>query len=327
MKKLILFCLFVIFLISCSRNGEVGVIIRDLSLENLRELPSEIPLREYADLTFVNGRTGFAITNSGEILKTIDAGRQWDEQRIVGASFVEVSFPTPNIGFISGRNEDGAILLKTIDAGTTWRMIKLPFADEQPTGTHFIDQNKGFIVFRNGVYYTADGGVTWIKQTDITGYNYRDVYFKNEETGFITTYNNGFLKTTNGGLKWTFVSSEKTAMDRIFNAIDRIVCINDNNFLIDLEDNKQIAVLPDGVNKILYMDPEKCIGIGQHYEIGYLPYGDIYVTNDNWRNYEHRKFKPDSAMNFRAAARVNSQAAMIISNGRLDNKIFILSGR
>lgn len=92
----------------------------------------------------------------------------------------------------------------------------------QPSGTmawlhavHFLDQNRGWVAGSNGVLLTTnDGGRTWKRLNPATQDNLRDVYFANEQSGWLVCERDVFklktndeprtylLKTDDGGMSW-----------------------------------------------------------------------------------------------------------------------------
>jgi photosystem II stability/assembly factor-like uncharacterized protein len=120
----------------------------------------------------VRGQSGFAVGDSGVLLRTIDAGKTWSRLE-TGTSYPikSISFPDFETGYAAGgdtntntRNPQAfeAVLLKTVDGGKTWA--------EMPAGSfdcheaiHFWNKNEGFSAgyrFGGKFMITADGGQT-----------------------------------------------------------------------------------------------------------------------------------------------------------------------
>lgn len=105
------------------------------------------------------------------------------------------------------------ILLKTADAGETWKEIHR-FDSLYYERIHFVDQNTGWICGeKNRIMKTDDGGITWEdRNVSIDGYRFffYSMYFKSKEEGYIggaqvdAQYNRThvILHTTNGGKSW-----------------------------------------------------------------------------------------------------------------------------
>jgi len=59
------------------------------------------------------------------IIKSTESGDTWQfiDMSAYANALVEIYFLTEDIGFVSGRNDTGATILKTIDGGLTWTEI------------------------------------------------------------------------------------------------------------------------------------------------------------------------------------------------------------
>lgn len=53
------------------------------------------------------------------------------------------------------------VLLRTVDAGRSWRKIELPQVLERPVGVKFINEQNGWLVSENSVFRSDDGGEHW----------------------------------------------------------------------------------------------------------------------------------------------------------------------
>lgn len=90
----------------------------------------------------------------------------------------------------------------------------------------FVNESKGFIVGSDGVMMiTADGGATWSMRPKFTTDAFLQVYFTNENTGWLlcerNIYNRGkeptsyLRKTTDGGLNWEKIEFEDAGRERV----------------------------------------------------------------------------------------------------------------
>lgn len=125
------------------------------------------------DLSFVDGRHGWAVGDRGVILRTVDGGRRWT----VAESGVEL--PLYGVDFINHRegwavggfmkpytHSSHAVVLKTDDGGATWR--RMP-ADTLPLlrRVQFFDEHNGAAAGAgtdfspSGLFQTDNGGRTW----------------------------------------------------------------------------------------------------------------------------------------------------------------------
>lgn len=113
----------------------------------------------YRDLDFPGARVGWAVGDSGRIVKTSNAGAGWTQQRSgCTASLTAVDFVSPQVGYVAGT---GGRVLKTTDGGRTWKRLQ--------TGTHkglqavcFFDRTHGWVAGDDGALLrTSDGGRSW----------------------------------------------------------------------------------------------------------------------------------------------------------------------
>jgi photosystem II stability/assembly factor-like uncharacterized protein len=119
-------------------------------------------------VSFVDGRTGWAVGHWGAILRTQDGGETWKLQRSdtsVDQPLFSVYFKDANEGWAVGL---WSLMLHTTDGGATWSTVQLP----PPEGQKKADRNlyaifadpKGnlFVACEQGrVMRSTDGGKNW----------------------------------------------------------------------------------------------------------------------------------------------------------------------
>jgi photosystem II stability/assembly factor-like uncharacterized protein len=159
-----------------------------------------------SDLSLPDEKTVFVVGQSGQILKSNDAGVSWQKQiSNTTETLNAVYFLNTEIGYAVG---DNRTILKTTNGGNTW------LRQESPTTQHlysayFKNSDTGYIVSYDwGVdsctvlLTTTDGGSNW-KRKSIGRVRYpRKIVFVNQDTAFIAGNFGGILKTTDGGKKW-----------------------------------------------------------------------------------------------------------------------------
>ena len=117
-------------------------------------------------------------------------------------------------GFAVGGDKAGgqplSVLLRSTDNGSTWEELAVPFnTSVRTTALDFVSADRGWIVGEDGtIFYTEDGGLSWGNQISNTDRHLTDVFFVNDNVGYITGEGNSHLvlKTTDGGLSWTDLS-------------------------------------------------------------------------------------------------------------------------
>lgn len=152
----------------------------------------------FRDFHFV-GNKGWLITHK-KIYYSADGGINWTEQLTYGGApnLTSVFFTDQNTGWVTG---DAELLLKTTNGGVNWTVVPLPTHTITLTDIHFIG-NKGWLIGEYGrMYYSDNAGATWTLQENQTESNLNDVFFINENVGWIAT-NTELLRTINGGISW-----------------------------------------------------------------------------------------------------------------------------
>lgn len=132
---------------------------------------------------------GYA-SSSGRIWKTTDGGRSWgifsrsgsedwqEDIHVKGNTFL-VPYST---GCTGGGNDGG--VRSSLDGGKSWRQFR---TGQSMFGTFLIDSLRGWACGWNGsVYYTPDGGKTWmLKNCGIDGASLDDFWFINDTLGWV----------------------------------------------------------------------------------------------------------------------------------------------
>ncbi len=196
------------------------------------------------DVYFITSKIGFAVGDSGLIIKSTNGGKNWISQNSgTLANLNSIQFLNLGTGYTAGTN---GIILYTLDSGLTWQQLNLN-TTRNLNAVHFLSSNEGFVVGdsillstfnggqeweikylinsllsicfpdaavgyallnQGGMYKTSDGGFNW-KFSSITGINSpTDVYFTGVLTGYITGAGpNNIIKTSDGGINWTAVHS------------------------------------------------------------------------------------------------------------------------
>jgi hypothetical protein len=329
--KILSSILLLLILCSCStdNNYSNGEPISNLLLNNLIELDSNIPQDYYNDLTFTNETTGYAVSRLGKIVKTIDGGENWTTNEIAGNIYLKkIQFVSQNVGYVIGGDDTGSYIFKTTDAGATWISINLNSEiNGFPNSLYFKNENEGYVTGNHLFKKTIDGGLNWTNVFTTTDENYQDIKFDHSNTiGYVTLNNGNYYKTSNGGHSWQSVDFDVSVNNfkDIYFVCDKVYFKSNFN-LVEINSNQSIS-LPNPVNKLLYVDSNKCIGIGQHFENGFFPYGDILLTNDNWTTFQQKSYQPFSeAMNFTAIAKMSNHKTMILGTGQVETKIVTLA--
>ncbi len=155
-------------------------------------------------VTFTDSVTGFAGSAPCRIVKTTDAGDSWYVVNRTGLTDTiglinRIYFINPATGWaVTTRGG----ILKTTDAGENWFAQLNAGINFSFMSLSFIDLLKGWVISPGfgGIYNTVDGGINWIRRTDIQIFDGSDIYYIDSLEFAIN-----FLeldKTTDSGNNW-----------------------------------------------------------------------------------------------------------------------------
>lgn len=160
-----------------------------------------------SDLSLPDENIIYTVGESGQVLKSDDAGASWLELSTnTRENLHAVSFLNATTGYVTGSN---GVILKTTDGGETWNKQVSPI-DKDLYSVYFKDTNTGYIVTYDWsidsctvLLTTTDGGLNW-KKRSIGRISYpTKLVFVNQDTAFIAGSFGSILKTTDGGKHWT----------------------------------------------------------------------------------------------------------------------------
>ncbi len=156
------------------------------------------------DIEFLNRYTGWTVGGSGACLKTTNGGVNWIQMNhpVGGKTLGSVHIVDSNVVYFVGNFET---IFKTTDGGTSWIVIKNGPSGNSDSyfGLYFINKDSGWVCGNgNKVLRTRNGGITFDSGYVTSNWLY-DMYFKDSQTGFVTSEGRIF-KTTNGGSTWFY---------------------------------------------------------------------------------------------------------------------------
>jgi photosystem II stability/assembly factor-like uncharacterized protein len=146
------------------------------------------------------------------IIKSTDSGETWQyiDMSSYAESLVEVLFIDENIGFASGGNSNGGIILKTDDGGNSWNEIyhtgingewvwKLQRLFSNPDV--MFGSVESIAPLNGKLIKSIDGGVNWISK-EVPDTDIQAVGFISESHGWMGGHHTGFLETFDAGDTW-----------------------------------------------------------------------------------------------------------------------------
>lgn len=148
---------------------------------------------------FVNPYTGYFVPYGGEIYKTFNGGGFW-----ASISFFNVLvLKAYNANIILG--VDQYIIYLTTDGGNNWQLSQSSLLDFG-FDIEFIPGIPSKVWYTSSrVSYSSDYGTTWVEEFNLDNYNFMDIIFVDENSGWLmarsTTFPNSvrIFRTTNGG--------------------------------------------------------------------------------------------------------------------------------
>ena len=193
----------------------------------------QTPLNERVrGIAFVNSLTGWALGDSGRIIKSTNGGVSWILQNM-GTNYrmSSLSFINENTGWIAGGSRNlfalnNYYLYGTTNGGSTWDSIYYGIIDQSYINRVYLQSpNLGFMLGDGGngsgtqgfFYKSTDFGNSWITQLWPT-HTYPDIKFKDNNTGWVLTHyiddighdTTTIMKTTNAGLSWFKIYSRRS---------------------------------------------------------------------------------------------------------------------
>ncbi len=159
-------------------------------------------------LYFVNSTTGWAVGSQGMILKTTNAGNNWESQKCpTKEELRSIFFIDLNNGWISSRF---GTIFKSTNSGYSWSK-QTTNTDYDLNSIYFINTMTGWTCGGNSpdhiLLESTNGGFDWFSQNvDSNHILFNEVQFLNETTGFLCgnfgSLRGTIFKTTNGGSNW-----------------------------------------------------------------------------------------------------------------------------
>lgn len=149
---------------------------------------------------FADANNGWAVGQSGTILRTSNGGTTWVRQTSNTTNWLwRVQFVSATRGWVVG---DGGTILSTSDGGATWSVQPTP-TGQSLRGLSFVNSTTGWVVGTSGrILKTTNGGATWTRlEANVTNTLY-GVSFAHALKGWIA--GDGIvLSTSDGGATWS----------------------------------------------------------------------------------------------------------------------------
>ncbi len=157
---------------------------------------------------FIDSNSGWAVSDSGLVLRTTDGGSNWATQSgITSDNLYSVYFENSSVGWIVGEN---VRIMKSTDGGNSWtaQTANPPFQVDLHS-VQFLDINYGWAVghhmysstgFDSYLLRTSNSGTTWENNQGFLDEKLFSVFFVNNNLGFVS--GSEIARTTDGGANW-----------------------------------------------------------------------------------------------------------------------------
>lgn len=197
------------------------------------------------ELSFPTPSTGFVISDKMELLKTTDAGNNWELMNLTTDSsyIMEMQFVNQDTGFMCGYTDR---FYRTYDGGLNWDSFQIDNTF-YISDLFFINGHEGWIIIRDGILgHTLNGGDSW-DFTRTPTYNLAFVYFINRQKGFIYSEIGDLYMTVDSGKTWN-ANSQKFTHPANLEFTDSL-----SGWMTDK--NKVYRTLDGGLTWELYFEP------------------------------------------------------------------------
>ena len=150
---------------------------------------------------------GYIVGDGGFILKSIDHGNSWVNQRI-GSSFSFYSIVDDKNNALYAAGTTG--IMRSTNQGEKWDTVHTGSVN----GVYFNSASIGFYYGNSGLFRrTTNGGNTWNTiTTTFSGQTLHHMNFRNNNLGIMVGNNGNIYKTTNGGTVWNTRPSGSTQL-------------------------------------------------------------------------------------------------------------------
>lgn len=151
--------------------------------------------QEMRDVYFTSPTTGY-LCGFGVIYKTTDGGDTWFLMNIDGDFFTSIHFPTPEVGYIVGNQGTIVKTVNAGHQWEKLRSAKGIFKSKPRFNkVYFSDVNQGYIVGDKLFWHTTNGGSTWQEIEDIDFETFNGIWVNDQiQKGFITGQNGTLLQ-------------------------------------------------------------------------------------------------------------------------------------
>jgi len=248
------------------------------------------------DIFVIDDNTIITVGSGGTILRTTDAGINWDTVSSgVTDDLLSISF-MGDFGIIGAFSQT---ILYSSNAGATWNIAQTGFFGGGFPGAVMLSPQIGFVAGTNSIFQpllgvTTDMGATWdfhsfyldINEGDATGVDFTDL-----STGFVSAVDwmgrGAIAKTTDGGLNWvtTFFTQPLWSIDFPISGASLIgYAAGEQGTILKTYDaglnwQSQLTGTTQNLNKIYFSNLDEGYAVGENGTILRTTNGGEPITN------------------------------------------------
>jgi photosystem II stability/assembly factor-like uncharacterized protein len=165
--------------------------------------PSGVSSYPFANIGIGNEMNAIFVDPMNQLVSTHDAGASFAIKTLPTSILSDVFFVDSTVAYAVGKS-----VWKTIDGGDNWTKLYDFPASTGYNSLFFESEQKGWIIKKEGVYKTINGGLDWqVVNTDTINLGYGgSIFFLNSDTGYISN-NYTIQKTVDGGVSWNKIFS------------------------------------------------------------------------------------------------------------------------
>jgi photosystem II stability/assembly factor-like uncharacterized protein len=172
---------------------------------------------QFRDIFFLDTQNGWMVGGvgvsvpGGIVARTTDGGSTWSYRTgVIPKRYRTMTIDMNAVHFTDLQNgvvaAEAGTIIRTEDGGETWKAAakKGPvYARNQDV--HFVDEMNGWIIGREGVRRTEDGGWTWVRVDETRKMDGKTIQFLDLNRGWVAGKFGAVYHTEDGGVTWTTV--------------------------------------------------------------------------------------------------------------------------
>lgn len=290
MKNTFTYVLGIMLLFGCSKDDAPQPEEKAFTEKNVQIEPIETTGLGIGHIDFLDDKLGFAVSNyEGKILKTTDAGRNWEELHTSAYELVDIQFLDEQTGFVLA--SEGVLvyhLLSTVDGGLTFQESPILGGSSLMKVT-FLTPNIGFAL-GNFMLKTNDGGATWM-EVNLPFKLYQEITRTEDGTLYTGGLAGTFLRSVDEGNNWELLALGTNSHLYEIKPFKNFFYIRGQYWIkTDLQETQEF-LLPANIRGSHIYDENVVILFGHQYpELGFFPYGVMAISNDSGASWDTKQF-------------------------------------